>query len=263
MLRILRKALLGSAFFVWGAQVAAACLPTGAHEVVEVGRIFDGDTLQLTDGRHVRLIGVNTPELGHGKGPDEPFALAATRRLARLAPPGSRLSLYPGVERRDHYGRTLAHLVTPDGTLLAEDQIRSGLGYALAIPPNIRLADCLFSLERKTRREGRGLWQHGAVRSVANLRPGDQGFGVWRGRVTRSGTTRKGAYLELDHRLFVWLDRTVERALDRKALAHAEGREVELRGWLIDRLERGGSLKKGYRRWFVKITDNHQLVLRK
>lgn len=42
-----------------------------------VGRVIDGDTLQCTDGRRIRLRGVDTPEVG------EPGHREATRELRR------------------------------------------------------------------------------------------------------------------------------------------------------------------------------------
>ena len=73
----LKKASLWGAFFVSGltgapAALAAACpLLPGGQEVV-VRRVVDGDTLRLVDGRSVRLIGVNAPELGKSGGTAQP-----------------------------------------------------------------------------------------------------------------------------------------------------------------------------------------------
>ena len=46
----------------------AQCLAQGELHRAAVKRVIDGDTLHLTDGRKVRLVGINTPELDHEHG---------------------------------------------------------------------------------------------------------------------------------------------------------------------------------------------------
>ncbi|WP_345867392.1 hypothetical protein [Shewanella algae] len=41
------------------------CIPYTASEKVTLAYINDGDTLTLKDGRLIRLIGVNAPEIDH------------------------------------------------------------------------------------------------------------------------------------------------------------------------------------------------------
>ncbi len=82
-----RKASLVGAFFMSVVSVfagaAEACRPTGALQNVEVARVVDGDTVRLRDGRSVRLIGINAPELAHNGRTTEP---SPSRRASRLAP---------------------------------------------------------------------------------------------------------------------------------------------------------------------------------
>ena len=42
-----------------------ACSTGNYQEQVTVKQVIDGDTVILTDGRHIRLIGINTPEIRH------------------------------------------------------------------------------------------------------------------------------------------------------------------------------------------------------
>ena len=77
-------------------QLAAG--PKGA--VVEVRT---GDTVVLTGGQVVRLVGVEAP-----KGED-PFAAQAREDLSRLVL-GQPVQVMFGGARQDVYGRTLAHL---------------------------------------------------------------------------------------------------------------------------------------------------------
>ncbi len=51
---------------------------------VKVVRVIDGDTFVLSDSTHVRLLGVNTPELHKKSIEDTLFADSATHFLKRL-----------------------------------------------------------------------------------------------------------------------------------------------------------------------------------
>lgn len=70
--------------------------------------VVDGDTLTLRDGRKVRLLQVDTPELGSG----ECYSRSAAALLRTLARPGSvvRLEVDPGLDRTDRYGRLLRYV---------------------------------------------------------------------------------------------------------------------------------------------------------
>jgi micrococcal nuclease len=99
--------------------------PTAARIV----RVVDGDTVVARAGGRnvtVRLLGIDTPETHD---PPECGGPAASRNLARLAPPGIRVRLVtdPGSgDTRDRYGRLLAY-VESDRKDLGERQLRAGL----------------------------------------------------------------------------------------------------------------------------------------
>ncbi|WP_158628558.1 thermonuclease family protein [Saccharopolyspora rhizosphaerae] len=79
-----------------------SCVPGG--ERVAVSRAVDGDTLELSDGRRVRLLGVDTPEQGEC-GFDE-----ATENASRRAV-GKEVWLFREPEvTTDQHGRELAYV---------------------------------------------------------------------------------------------------------------------------------------------------------
>lgn len=119
-------------------------------------RVIDGDTVELDGGDRVRLIGVNTPESVDPRRPVERFgkeASAFTRRLAE----GQSVRLEYGEETRDRYGRKLAYIYLPDGSLLNAEIIRQGYGFATTRFPHRHLEE-FVELEREAREQGRGLW---------------------------------------------------------------------------------------------------------
>lgn len=134
----------------------AAKGPAGAEQA-QIARVVDGDTVDLADGRTVRLLGLDTPETHNPNltGP-QPLGEEATARLRALAE-GKSVALEPDATDRDHYGRSLRHLWL-GRTLLAEVLLREGLGRAYIIPPDTRHAARLRAAEAEARAAKRGLW---------------------------------------------------------------------------------------------------------
>jgi micrococcal nuclease len=120
-----------------------------------VERIADGDTFSCRDGREVRLIGIDTPELGQGES-----GRRARRALARLVPPGSAVRLERDVAPRDRYGRELAH-VWSGSRLVNETLVLDGWAVLYTVPPNVKYADRLERAQKKARESGAGLWHSG------------------------------------------------------------------------------------------------------
>ena len=120
----------------------AGCAP-GAHPrdggatVVEV---VDGDTVVLAIGgreEHVRLIGIDTPEVFVGAGEQpECYGPEASAFTAALLPPGTAVVVTRDVVGRDDYGRLLAYVALPDGTLVNEAIVAAGFATPLSIVPN-------------------------------------------------------------------------------------------------------------------------------
>ena len=123
-------------------------------EAAVVSRVTDGDTLRLRDGRRVRLLQIDAPEI------DECFATAATRALTRRLPVGRRILLVRdrALDGRDGYGRLLRYVVLGDENVNV-DLVRTGA----AVPYFFhggrgRFAAVLLGAARQARRERRGLW---------------------------------------------------------------------------------------------------------
>jgi micrococcal nuclease len=136
---------------------ATATLPAGVDVVVR--RVVDGDTLEVTGGERVRLIGVDTPE---SVAPDRPvgcFGKEASRFTASLVPPGTQVRLVGDAEQRDRYGRLLAYVYRQaDGLFVNAELLRRGYAQLLTIPPNIAHTDEFTAIARGAREGAQGLW---------------------------------------------------------------------------------------------------------
>ncbi|WP_085711052.1 MULTISPECIES: thermonuclease family protein [unclassified Pseudomonas] len=256
----MKKASLVGAFFVsaiWLSGAQAFCpKPSGLSSVV-VQRVVDGDTVRLSDGRSVRLIGLNTPELGKQGRSDEPFAVAARKRLeALVADSGGRVGLRLGAQAKDHYGRTLAHLYSVSGASLEAQMLADGLGFQVAVAPNVDLVDCQQAAERSARQAGLGLWKRSPVLKAEQIER--SGFAIVSGRVSKVQRNRGGIWIELQDKLVLRVAPNLLEHFAGSSLQTLKGRQIEARGWVVDRSRRGG-LKPGQARWLLPLTDPSML----
>lgn len=143
-----------------GAQplpVAEAPIPS-AHQAQwqRVTSVHDGDTITLESGEKIRLLGINTPEVG-GYRPLEPGGMAA-RDWLRDQILGKAVRLEFDATLRDRYQRLLAHVFDSNGAHLNLELVRRGFATTDIYPPCLKYADALIQAERQAEREKRGIW---------------------------------------------------------------------------------------------------------
>ena len=258
--RLMKKASLAGAFFVsaiWLSGAQAFCPTPAGLTSVAVRRVVDGDTLRLSDGRSVRMIGLSTPELGKQGRSDEPFALSARKRLQALVDAsGGRVGLLPGKQAKDHYGRTLAHIYSASGANLEAQMLADGLGFQVAVAPNVDLVACQQAAERSARKAGLGLWRQSPVLKAEQIQR--SGFAVISGRVSKVQRNRGGIWIELQDALVLRVAPNLVGQFDNVRLQALKGKQIEARGWIVDRSRRGG-LQSGQSRWLLPLTDPSML----
>jgi hypothetical protein len=188
----------------------------------------------LDDERHVRLIGINAPELGHDGEPDEPHAAAARDRVRTLV---EHRPVRLGFEQqsRDRHGRWLAHLQLADGRELEDILIKEGLACVVAIPPNVREVRRLQAIEAEARDGRRGLWGDGYARPLAaESLTHAGGFRFVRGRVTQVGRSRKFVYLDLGPRIALRIEQENWRRYFPERPEAWRDRTLVARGWISE-----------------------------
>lgn len=117
-----------------------------------IQRVSDGDSVRCSDGRRVRLIGIDSPELQQ-----RPFGSQAQRALLALLPLGATVRLEQDAALRDRYGRDLAY-VWSGTTLVNEVMVRDGWAVIYTVPPNVKYAERLARAQKEARARGAGLW---------------------------------------------------------------------------------------------------------
>ncbi|MBN8199944.1 MULTISPECIES: thermonuclease family protein [Bacillaceae] len=137
-------------------------------ELVTVGRVVDGDTIETSDGRKVRLIGVNTPESTTRV---EEYGIEASQFTASELT-GKKIWMQKDVSDTDRYGRLLriiwVDIPTDD---MDENEIREKMfnahlvlnGYAepSTYNPDVKYSDYFRKFGREAREATKGLWALG------------------------------------------------------------------------------------------------------
>ena len=237
----------------------AECRLRGSTERVPLSRVVDGDTLVLKDGRRLRIIGINTPEKGRNGAADEAFAEAA-RAAARQYLQGVRSPLIQrGSRETDKYGRLLVHVFRDEySDSLASDLLARGLGWRIAIPPNLGYGDCLQGAEDKARSAARGVWSDAFLQS-AEARTPRQGFRLLRARLVDI-SFKDSWWLETDGGFVARVMARDQHGFDRDSLKRALGSDLEFRGWMYERSTSGGA-KRGYQPWVLLLRHPSSLQL--
>lgn len=134
-------------------------------QIVTVRHVIDGDTIELTDGRRVRLLGIDAPEAGYYGKAAEPYSEESTAWL-RHRIEGREVQLRTDHPEKDRYDRTLAWIYDPGGLLINQQILIEGqakllpdFGLPADLEPSLREA------ESEARLLKRGIW--GARRRAA------------------------------------------------------------------------------------------------
>jgi micrococcal nuclease len=122
--------------------------------------VDDGDTVVLMDGRRVRYLGINAPEIDHQRYGQkaEPLGYEA-RAFNRHLVHRKRIRLELDQETHDGYGRLLAYVYVRGNQMINEQMVLNGLAYFYPHWPNNRYDDLLLKAQRKAMLATRGIWR--------------------------------------------------------------------------------------------------------
>lgn len=206
-----KKALLMSAFFVPAIFLLFKPLPLFASEhcprpdiysleSAKVKWVYDGDTLLLTDKRKIRIIGIDTPEIRHHKQKAQAYGAKAKEALrAKLKQFNYSVRLLYEKEKKDKYARTLAHVFLKDGTNISTWLLEQGYAKTLAIPPNIKFANCYKTTERTAQQNKLKIWKTNKYKleNSASIKPKRKGFIRLKGKVESLKKHKKSVSISL------------------------------------------------------------------
>ncbi len=148
--------------------------PSIDYRNILITRVIDGDTLELENKEHVRLIGIDTPESRRNSKAFKDSKRLTTdveqivamgqeaKNFTKKLVLNQRGRLAFDVGKKDKYGRLLAYvyLKKEQGELFLNAAIiKAGYASPMTIPPNVKFAELFKSLYQEARHQRRGLWQ--------------------------------------------------------------------------------------------------------
>lgn len=123
---------------------------------------IDGDTLIIeteTGEEKVRLIGIDTPEVDPARGGPECYGAEASKRTKELTSQKTvTIELDESQGMRDTYGRLLAYVRLPDGSLLNEVLVAEGFAREYTYNQPYRYQKEFKQAQKLSQSEKSGLW---------------------------------------------------------------------------------------------------------
>ena len=221
--------------------------------------IVDGDTLKLSDGREIRLVGLQAPKIALGRKNfnEWPLGYEAKTALSEIAL-GKEVTLYYGGRKMDRYGRTLSHLFLEDGKWVQGEMLKQGMARVYSFADNRSVIDEMLTIEHEARSTNQGIWKLDfyKIRPQAESENHTNSFQLVSGKVLEVATVRNNTFLNFGENyrddFTIVVPSKVKRMFDKADinLSDFEGKNIIVRGWL-----------KYYNGPSINLTHPEQLVI--
>ncbi len=197
-----------------------------------VQKVYDGDTIQLIDGRKIRLLGINTPEVEHSRNEAQVGGDVAKQWLIQQLA-GTKVRLEFDQEKQDKYHRYLAHIFTGQGLHINLELVRLGYASLNVFPPNLKYVTELLKTEQTAEALQVGIWKYADYLPKTAIQLTKKNSRGWQrvvGQVESIKYTHKSVYLQLDGQFSIRISKdNLQYFGDLDAL---KGRQIEARGWV-------------------------------
>ncbi len=127
-------------------------ITSSENNLFQVARVIDGDTVELSDGRKVRYIGIDAPESTK----KTCFGEESTNKNKELVE-GKKARLEKDVSDTDRYGRLLRYVYVED-IFVNEYLVREGYARSSTYPPDVKFQNQFKEAEKEARENSKGLW---------------------------------------------------------------------------------------------------------
>ena len=136
--------------------------PYNYSKIVFVSRVIDGDTFVLSDSQHVRMLGVNCPEIARLNKSAEPFSNEAFVLTKSLIENKTVKLTFEG-KAFDIFGRLLAYVWLinsqgKDSLFVQAELLKSGLARISYYNKQKRYYELFYNLRRTAMRKRLGIW---------------------------------------------------------------------------------------------------------
>ncbi|WP_421901626.1 thermonuclease family protein [Maridesulfovibrio sp.] len=148
--------LKGPVFFLLFCSLLFSAATVSAFEA-KVRYVIDGDTFILANNKHVRIAGIDTPEIGRDGKPDQYYAQQAKSMLNKLIL-GKRVRIEYAGKGTDRYKRIIGWVYVDD-VFVNKRMIRNGAAFFYFHKGNDRgKQKLLLQAQRKAYDEKKGFW---------------------------------------------------------------------------------------------------------
>jgi micrococcal nuclease len=132
------------------------------YSKVKVAKIIDGDTIILDNGKHLRYLGIDTPEThlmqeGNWVYAPQPFGKEAAEFNRGLVE-GKTIKVEFDTQKNDKYSRLLGYCYLPDGQIVNAKMLEEGYATLFIKAPNIKHTDIFLAAQNKARESKKNLW---------------------------------------------------------------------------------------------------------
>lgn len=197
----------------------------------KVVHVYDGDTIKLKNGKKVRFLGIDTPEVDSYYKKATPGGKAAKKWVSKQLK-GMDVYLEYDQQQHDKYKRLLAHVFLEDGTHINVALVEKGLAIVSLFPPNLRYKDALLSAQKIAQQQKAGMWKMKQYQLIsADKVIKVAGWKRYQGKIKSIKNNRKYMRLILNDKLSVKIAK--ENLHLFPDLESYIGQSVEIRGWLL------------------------------
>ncbi len=223
-------------FFIIGLLLVSCSETTADYQTVKW--VYDGDTLLLKDGRKIRLIGINAPEVAHHKKKGERYGREAGEKLRELLKKfNNQVRLEIGKEPLDRYKRHLAHVFLSDGTDVSRWMLLNGWATTMIFPPNVHYVDDYQQAQRLAQQKKLNIWQQKnfQILSPSQLKTSYTGYVRLKARIKNINIRKNTLYFQLNKKIFIKLEKRYKRYFTHYDPEQLQHKEIIIRGLLKKR----------------------------
>jgi len=225
----------------------------------QVIKIIDGDTVILKDQTRVRLVGIQAPKLPLGRKGYKgwPLGFESKKMLSDLVL-GKFVTLYFGGQRKDRYGRALAHLFLEDGKWVQGEMLKYGMARVYTFHDNRSVVPEMMGYEHTARQNNSGIWAMDYYKSKQQETSGKyhNSFQLVTGTVRKVAKIRGTYYLNFGENWREDFTIMIKSRAARKFIKaeimpeNYAGKKIEVRGWL-----------KTYNGPMIEATHPEQIII--
>jgi len=209
------------------------CTTDRIDQYAIVKQVYDGDTVKLSDGKKIRLVGINTPEMNYKTGTPQPYAKKAKIFLKQKVLK-QKIGIRFGNDKKDRHGRLLAHIFLNDGLNLQQALLKNGLAVNIAIPPNLWQQDCYKDAENEARILNKGIWKNHSnnIVNAWQINKTQTGFQFVKGTITDIQQDKKTIWLKLSNKLSIRIYKRNLPYFKNLNIERLKNKRVIVRGWI-------------------------------